>query len=359
MKPETRLKKFIQQFQKVLRKSVEDDINEADTRFLVRRILDQLGYDGINDLTSEFMVKQQYVDLAARVGGNILFFVEIKKISTKLRKDHTRQVSSYCLDKGVKWAVLTTAAHWQIYKVHSIPVERDLLAETDLLKDPIDEATSTLLLLQKDRVKAGSLEKCWENLRAMSNENLMKAIFDKDVVQAIREQVEKATRTSVAPKALLDSLAELLNEKARETLGKTVSLERLARRLERKMEREKQVRRTMPWHQADLKGSKPQTVTVDGNEIAVTKWRDAFIAICNLVLRDAPQEKLEEIRATVRGSKNCYFSFSSQDIAYKASRLDCGLFAETGLSSHDIQKILKDVIAVLGKQNDCVAITLR
>ena len=44
MKPGTRLKKFIQQFRKVLKRSVEQDINEADTRILVMRILQELGY---------------------------------------------------------------------------------------------------------------------------------------------------------------------------------------------------------------------------------------------------------------------------------------------------------------------------
>ncbi len=359
MKIEKKLKRFLQQFRNVLQRAVEQDINEADTRVLVRRILQELGYDPISELTAEFMVNQQYVDLAVKVAGDIRFFVEIKKINTRLRKEHTRQVSSYCLDKGIKWAVLTNAVHWQIYKVHSIPVERDLLAETDLLKDSIDQAVSTLLLLQKERVKSGSLEKSWEKLKAMSEENLLKALFDRDVVRAIKTRVEKSTKTPVAPRSLLDALTDLFNEKALQTIGKTISIDKLARKVERAIEKDKKREQGLPWHQACLTGTKPAAISIDGKEIAVRKWREVFIVVCNAVLEGVSTDKLEEICATVRGPKNCYFSHSQEDIRYNAFKLDCGIFAETGFSSGHIQKVLKELFTVLGQQHDSLSIKLR
>jgi hypothetical protein len=67
--------------------------NEGDTRLLVTDFLcDALGFDKYADLTTEYQVKGEFADYGVRIDRELMAFIEVKRIATKLAPKHLRQV---------------------------------------------------------------------------------------------------------------------------------------------------------------------------------------------------------------------------------------------------------------------------
>ena len=67
-----RIAEGIKQYQPILRQANSRDVNEADTSTIITDILSDLfGYDKYSEITSEFMIRSSYCDLATIVDGKI------------------------------------------------------------------------------------------------------------------------------------------------------------------------------------------------------------------------------------------------------------------------------------------------
>lgn len=61
------------------------DANEGDTRLLVTDFLcDALGFDKYADLTTEYQVKGEFADYGVRIDRELIAFIEVKRVATKL-----------------------------------------------------------------------------------------------------------------------------------------------------------------------------------------------------------------------------------------------------------------------------------
>ena len=111
------------------------DANEGDTRMVVTGMLcEELDYDKFKDLTTEYMVKQDFADYGVRIDKQLVAFIEVKRISQKLNERHLRQVLMYAVNEGVEWMVLTNGAVWQAYHLTGgLPVVVDMAFDVDLL----------------------------------------------------------------------------------------------------------------------------------------------------------------------------------------------------------------------------------
>src|SRR5919198_2960542 len=111
-----RLKAAIRRFSKPLAELAARDANEGDTRLLVTDFLcDALGYDKYADLTTEYQVKGEFADYGLRIDKELIGFIEVKRVATKLAARHLRQVEMYAVNEGVEWIILTNGATWQVY----------------------------------------------------------------------------------------------------------------------------------------------------------------------------------------------------------------------------------------------------
>jgi hypothetical protein len=96
-----RLKAAIRRYSKPLADLVARDANEGDTRLLVTDFLcDGLGFDKYADLTTEYQVKGEFADYGVRIDRELVAFIEVKRVATKLSTRHLRQVEMYAVDEG-------------------------------------------------------------------------------------------------------------------------------------------------------------------------------------------------------------------------------------------------------------------
>src|SRR5206468_2478634 len=113
------------------------DANEGDTRLLVTDFLcDALGFDKFSDLTTEYQVKGEFADYGLRIDKQLVAFIEVKRVTTKLSTKHLRQVEMYAVNEGVEWVILTNGVEWQVYHLTGgLPVVIDLVFTVNLLDE--------------------------------------------------------------------------------------------------------------------------------------------------------------------------------------------------------------------------------
>ncbi len=94
-----RFSQAIKKFSRPLADVAARDANEGDTRLLVTAFLcDALGYDKYGNLTTEYAVKGEFADFGVRIDKDLVVFIEVKRIATKLGKKHLRQAQMYALN---------------------------------------------------------------------------------------------------------------------------------------------------------------------------------------------------------------------------------------------------------------------
>jgi hypothetical protein len=130
-----RMRGAIKKFGKPLADLVARDANEGDTRLLVTDMLcEGFGFDKYAELTTEYRVKGEFADYGIRLDKDLIAFLEVKRVATKLAAKHLRQVETYAVNEGVEWVILTSGVVWQVYHITGgLPIVVDLALEVDLL----------------------------------------------------------------------------------------------------------------------------------------------------------------------------------------------------------------------------------
>jgi predicted type IV restriction endonuclease len=206
-----RVKAGIRRFAKPLNDLLERDANEGDTRMVVNRILtDILGYDEFSDLTTEYAVKGEFADYGIRIDRELVAFIEVKRVATKLAAKHLRQAEMYAVNEGVEWIILTNAAQWRAYHLSAgLPVEIDLALEIDLVGDEtVGQKAAQLFYLTRESLKRQQIDEVWKTKRATSPKSLASVIVSPAVTEAVRKELRRMTKQNVDP----EEIARLLRE---------------------------------------------------------------------------------------------------------------------------------------------------
>lgn len=191
-----RLKAAIKKFSKPLADLVSRDANEGDTRLLVTDFLcDGLGFDKFADLTTEYQVKGEFADYGVRIDKQMIAFIEVKRIATKLDARHLRQVEMYAVNEGVEWVILTNAQNWKVYHISGgLPVSIDLTIDVNLLSDEsIPVKANQLFYLTRESLKRHQIDELWEAKRATSPRAFAKVILAPAVLNAIQKELRRQT----------------------------------------------------------------------------------------------------------------------------------------------------------------------
>lgn len=204
-----RLKDQIRRFNRPLRELYERDANEGDTRLIVTDFLsDALGYDKYCDLSTEYRVRGEFADYGLRIDKQLVAFVEVKRVTTKLGAKHLRQAQSYALNEGVEWIVLTNGAEWHVYHVTAaMPVETELAFEANLLDgSTTTEKAKKLFYLTTESLKRRQIDELWRGVKASSPESLAAVLQSEPVVDAIRLQLRRETGHRLSQEEVLEVL---------------------------------------------------------------------------------------------------------------------------------------------------------
>lgn len=202
-----RIQAGLRKLAKPLNMMRENDAVEADTRHLVTDILEILGYDKYENLTAEYSVKGDFADYGIRIDKQLVAFVEVKRITQKLLHTHLRQVESYALKEGVKWAFLTNAQVWQVYHITPQSGQQSeviLVLEVDLLSDELKPSIKTerMFLFSREGLSKGRLDEYMLAQDAISSKTLIPILTSNVIIDAVRKEVKRKTKHNVDPKEL-------------------------------------------------------------------------------------------------------------------------------------------------------------
>ena len=122
---------------------IKADANEAETGRRIERMFDSLmGYDIFKHITREHAVhsvgNSDYCDLAIQLDDSKtpVILIEIKRASTELATKHLKQTTSYAINVGCEWAILTNGKTWQLYHIaFTQPPQTMLIESWDLMDD--------------------------------------------------------------------------------------------------------------------------------------------------------------------------------------------------------------------------------
>jgi predicted type IV restriction endonuclease len=184
-----RMKAAIKKFNKPLADLVARDANEGDTRLLVTDMLcEGFGFDKYSELTTEYRVKGEFADYGIRIDKDLIGFLEVKRVNTKLAAKHLRQVESYAVNEGVEWVILTSGVMWQVYHITGgLPIIVDLALEVDLLgENTTHQKANKLYYLTKESMKRRQMDDLWKAKKATSPTSLAKVLCSQNVAAAIR-----------------------------------------------------------------------------------------------------------------------------------------------------------------------------
>ena len=207
-----RLRSAIRKFSKPLNDLVARDANEGDTRLLVTDFLREgFGYDTYEDLTTEYQVRGEFADYGVRIDGELIAFIEVKRVKTKVAAKQLRQVEMYAVNEGVEWAILTNGANWQVYHLGDrVPIEIDLALDVDLIDDSktLAQKTDELFYLTRESMRRRQIDELWQARRATAPKSLANVLVSDPVIEAARKELRRTTNQRVET----DDIKRLLRE---------------------------------------------------------------------------------------------------------------------------------------------------
>ncbi|MCU1517566.1 MAG: hypothetical protein JWQ75_2287 [Pseudarthrobacter sp.] len=213
------VKAAVQRFTKPLHDLLARDANEGDTRLLITDMLcEGLGYDKFRDLTTEYMVKQDFADYGVRIDKQLIAFIEVKRVSQKLSERHLRQVQMYAVNEGVEWMILTNGQVWQAYHLTGgLPVIVNLAFEIDLLgPESLEAKADKMFFLHREALKRRRIDELWKHRAATSPDALLDVILSDSVLDIIRKEIKRNTGITTTVQTLAEVIrTEIVDPKLR------------------------------------------------------------------------------------------------------------------------------------------------
>lgn len=217
-------RRAIRDARSIIQQAEKGDVNEAETRRRIERIFENvMGFDPFVHLSRERAVRgageTEHVDFAVHLeggeGARPVIMVEIKRVVVDLARKHLKQITSYAIDAGCEWALLTNGREWKLYHVvFGQPPETREVRSWNLLADEIGDLTEDFDLISLRSLKRGSLEDLWQKTSVLLPRNLLEAIVCEDTIGSIRRQLRKKSGVLLPPEDVLKGIRRLLNESA-------------------------------------------------------------------------------------------------------------------------------------------------
>lgn len=200
------------------------DCNEAETRRRIERIFEILmGYDVFKYLSRERAVRgageTEHVDFTIQVeetdDAKPIIMLEIKRINVDLGRKHLKQVSSYAINAGCEWILLTNSREWKLYHVtFGQPPVTKLIRSWNIITDDVPNLAKHFELVSFKSVKKGTLDKLWQKTNVLHPRNLLQAILSESSVKLLRRELRKDSGVHLSPEDIVSAVRRMLNEVA-------------------------------------------------------------------------------------------------------------------------------------------------
>jgi len=215
---------------RMIEKLMKADGNEAETRRRVERIFETvMGYSAFEHLSRERAVKgsgeTEHVDFAIQLepgpDAEPIIMVELKRVGVDLARKHLKQVTSYAIDSGCEWVLLTNSREWRVYHVEfGQPPTTQLIDQWNVLTDDIAQVAPKFQSISYKSIKKGSLKELWQKATVLSADSLLTALVSQDSMNVLRRVLRKNTGVMITRRDLVRGFTKLLNENAAIELSK-------------------------------------------------------------------------------------------------------------------------------------------
>lgn len=198
---------------KYLGKGKPTDMNESGTRISVNEFLqDVLGYEFGDEIKTEYAIKGEYADYVVQLKRKKQFVVEVKAMEIDLSERHLKQAMAYASNEGIDWIMLFNGRQIQLYRViFGKPMSNHMVFDYDLTDlGVMRQASQDLINLAKKSVEKGELETYWKRFDALTPSSLVKMLYTKDVIGAVRRRVKKQTGIGFSDEDVLDAVHDLI-----------------------------------------------------------------------------------------------------------------------------------------------------
>lgn len=188
------------------------DLDESGTRIMINNFLTSiLGYQELEEIKTEYMIKGTYADYIVQVGGKRHFLVEVKAFSIDLSDKHLRQAINYGANEGIEWAILTNGRQFQVYKIlFEKPISEKLIYEIDFTAEDfnVKDALEQLMYLHRDAVVKKSLADLWSRYSALDPLNIAGLLFSPQVVAFLKKELKSKYDSKFEDDEIIESLNE-------------------------------------------------------------------------------------------------------------------------------------------------------
>lgn len=192
------------------------DLDESGTRIMINNFLSSiLGYQELEEIKTEYMIKGTYADYIVQLGGKQHFLVEVKAYSIDLSDKHLRQAINYGANEGIEWAILTNGRQFQLYKiVFEKPISEKLVFEVDFTAEDynVKEAFEQLVYLHRDAVVKKSLNDLWSRYSALNPLNIAGLLFAPQVIKFLKKELKSKYASKFDDDEIIESLTEVVCE---------------------------------------------------------------------------------------------------------------------------------------------------
>jgi len=217
-------RKAVRNARKMIEEGIKMDGNEAETRRRVERIFeDVMGYDALKHLSRERAVKgageTEHVDFVIHLesgpDARPIVMIELKRFGIELSKKHLTQVTSYAINAGCEWILLTNGWEWKVYHVEfGQPPKVEMLDRWNLMEDGIDELVRKFEIISYKSLKHDGLNKIWKRVKVLAPGSLLAAIIAEDTLKTRIRTLRKNTGILINNEEIYIGIGKLLNEAA-------------------------------------------------------------------------------------------------------------------------------------------------
>jgi len=218
------MKRSILDARAMVQAAEKSDCNEAETRRRIERMFESImGYDAFRHLSRERAIRgageTEHVDFALQLAegdsAKPEIMIEIKRVCVDLAPKHLKQVSSYAINAGCEWILLTNSKEWRLYHVSfGQPPVTKLIHGWNILTDDVSLLGTRFELISYRNVKKGGLDDLWQKTNVLHPRNLLQAILSEPALGAVRRELRKDSGVLLSPEEIMSGVRRLLNETA-------------------------------------------------------------------------------------------------------------------------------------------------